>query len=83
MTVEIQDLTRVLIQRATMIAHVIDIDPDINYVLFHRRLRFALMVFQPLRYPSAMIALGAGEDDYILYTSYSTIVVRQRKMTGS
>ena len=83
MTVVIQDLTRVLIQRATMIAHVIDIDPDINYVLFHRRLRFALMVFQPLRYPSAMIALGAGGGVYILYTSYSTIVVRQRKMTGS
>jgi hypothetical protein len=65
--VEIQDLTCVLIQRATVVAHVIDINPDINYVLFHRRLRFALMVFQPLRYPSAMIALGAGGGVYIFY----------------
>ena len=46
-TVEVQGLARMLIQRATMVTHVIDIDPDRNYVLSHRRLPIALMLSTP------------------------------------
>ena len=44
---------------------IIDIKADVDYILFHRRLRFCLMVgasqLTNLRYPSLMVALGSAK----------------------
>ena len=63
---EINDFTGFFVERCTVVLGIIDIQADVDYILFHRRLRFCFMVgalqLTNLRYPSLMVALGSAKD---------------------
>jgi len=55
-----------------VITHVVDIDPNINYILIHRRLLFCIQwPVNHLRYPSTMVALESRRGRLYLLSSYS------------
>jgi hypothetical protein len=47
-TLKAQDLSRLSIQRRTVVLNIVDINPDINYMPVHRRLLIAYVACQPL-----------------------------------
>ena len=47
-TLKAQDLSRLSIQRRTMVLNIVDIDPDIHYIPAHRRLLIVYVADQPL-----------------------------------
>ena len=69
-----------------MVLGIIDIQADVDYILFHRRLRFCFMVgalqLTNLRYPSLMVALGSAKDGGVYTLVHSLLSWGERPPIG-